>query len=357
MLLVDAMEDPCEPRMMDRPTYSIVIPVYDEEESLPELFERLRRLMEQLDGPAEVIFVDDGSRDRSPELLTAAARGDRRFKVARFSRNFGHQVAITAGVDLAAGDAVVIMDADLQDPPEVIPEMAARWREGYQVVYAVRDQREGESLFKRGTARVFYRLMSRLSDADMPVDSGDFKLVDRRAVDAFKMMRERSRYVRGMFSWVGFEQTGVRYKRAPRYAGKTKYPLWKMVRFALDGMVSFSNLPLRLTLNLGFILSGLSLLLGLAAIVTKLTGASLIVPGWASIAVALSFFAGVQLIVLGVMGEYVARIYDEVKNRPLYLFSELHGFGSEAAGDATRTGVSETTVEVAVEAQPREDVT
>jgi dolichol-phosphate mannosyltransferase len=314
---------------LTRPTYSLVIPVFDEEETLPALAERLVDLLGRLDGPGEVIFVDDGSRDRSFELIAGICAGDDRFKCVRLSRNFGHQIAITAGLDAAAGDAVVIMDADLQDPPELVLELAARWRQGYEVVYAVREGREGETRFKQMTAAMFYRLFRRLTDLDVPVDAGDFRLVDRRAVEAFRSMRETNRYVRGMFTWIGFGQTGVGYRRRERYAGRTKYPLRKMLRFAGDAVVSFSDAPLRLALNVGFLVSAASFLFGLAAIGAHVAGLYS-VPGLASIAVVIAFVGGVQLVVLGVIGTYIARIHDEVKNRPLYLVREVRGLD---AGD------------------------
>jgi polyisoprenyl-phosphate glycosyltransferase len=308
----------------DRPEYSIVVPIFNEEETLSELIRRLQVVLERLDGPSEVVLVDDGSRDRSYELMLAARETDSRFKVLRLSRNFGHQIAITAGMDVAAGNAVIIMDADLQDPPEVAVEMAARWREGFDVIYGVREERPGETLFKRVTAAAFYRLFRRMTDVETPLDAGDFRLVDRKALEAFKSMRETNRFVRGMFSWIGFRQAGVRFRRDERFAGDTKYPLTKMLKFATDGVVSFSAAPLRLALNLGFIVSGLSFLFGVGAIVSKLAGLYSI-PGIASIAVLVSFLGGIQLLVLGFMGEYIARIHDEVKDRPLYLVRDAHG--------------------------------
>ena len=309
---------------MSTPTYSLVIPVYNEEETLPELRSRLIELLGRLDGPGEVVFVDDGSRDASFAQIDEICREDSSFKCVRLSRNFGHQIAITAGLDAASGDAVVVMDADLQDPPEVVLEMAARWRQGYEVVYAVRSERAGETRFKQMTAAMFYRLFRRLTDLEVPLDAGDFRLIDRRAADAFRSMRESHRYVRGMFSWIGFSQTGVEYKRRERFAGETKYPLRRMLRFAADAVVSFSDAPLRLTLAFGFLMSIAALLFGVAAIVAELAGLYR-VPGLASVAVVIAFVGGVQLIVLGVVGAYVARIHDEVKNRPLYLVRDVRG--------------------------------
>jgi dolichol-phosphate mannosyltransferase len=240
--------------------------------------------------------------------------------VLQLSRNFGHQIAITAGLDFAAGNAVVVMDADLQDPPEVILELARRWREGFDVVYAVRRTRAGEKRFKRKTATAFYRLLRKLSDVDIPADVGDFRLVDRKALEAYKTMREEDRFVRGMFSWIGFKQGGVLYDRDERYAGETKYPLRKMLQFAVDGIVSFSNAPLRAALTLGFIVSVASFVYGFVAITLKLVGA-FTVPGWTSVIFVTSFLGGVQLMVLGVIGEYVGKAYKEAKKRPLYLIS------------------------------------
>jgi polyisoprenyl-phosphate glycosyltransferase len=307
-----------------RPKYSLVLPIYNEEETIPELVRRLGQLIDQLDGDAEVILVDDGSSDASYETMVAAREIDPRFKLLRLSRNFGHQVAVTAGLDVASGDAVIVMDADLQDPPEVALELAARWREGYDVVYAVREERHGDSRFKRATASGFYRLFKRMSDVDVPLDVGDFRLVDRRALDAFRSMRESNRYVRGMFSWIGFRQVGVPFTREERFAGETKYPLRKMVKFATDGIVSFSAYPLRLALKLGFLVSAFSFLLGVVFLVSQLAGLYS-VPGLASIAVFVAFLGGIQLLLLGIMGEYIARIHDEVKGRPLYLVSDAQG--------------------------------
>jgi glycosyltransferase involved in cell wall biosynthesis len=309
---------------MESPRYSIVIPVHDEAEVLPELARQLEALMTRLDGATEVILVDDGSTDGSFEQMRALHEQDPRFAALRLSRNFGHQIAITAGLDHARGDAVVIMDADLQDPPEVVLEMAERWQEGYAVVYAVRSVREGEGRLKRATARGFYRLLDRLTSTRMPLDTGDFRLVDRTAVDALRSMREHRRYLRGMFAWIGFDQTGVTYVRAPRSAGRTKFSTRRMLSFAADGVFSFSVTPLRLALNVGFLISTISFVLGFAAIALVLAGAYT-VPGWASIAVAIAFLGGVQLTVLGIVGEYVARIHEEVKNRPLYLVREAVG--------------------------------
>jgi polyisoprenyl-phosphate glycosyltransferase len=314
------------------PDYSFVVPVLNERDTLEELYRRLRPVMDALDGPSECILVDDGSDDGSFEVICALQGRDPRIKVVRLSRNFGHQIALTAGLDHARGKAVIIMDADLQDPPEVALELAKRWREGYEVVYAIRDSRAGESRVKRTTANWFYRLMSRIGEVDLPTDTGDFRLVDRRVVDAVSGMREHRRYLRGMFAWVGYDQTGVHYVRAARHRGTTKFPLRKMASFARDGIISFSTAPLRLALNFGFVVSALSVLLGIAAVVVKVTDLRA-VPGWTSIAVGIAFLGGVQLIVLGVIGEYIASIHDEVKQRPLYLVREERGFDRPDAAD------------------------
>ena len=312
------------------PTYSLVIPAHNEEAVIEELTSRVSEVMDALDGDAETILVDDGSRDRTYELMLDAVQKDARFRAVRLSRNFGHQLAITAGLDLATGDAVVVLDADLQDPPEVILELAARWREGYDVVYAIRERREGETGFKRATASAFYRAFNRISEVEIPIDAGDFRLVDRRALEVFSEMRESNRFVRGMFSWIGLRQTGVKYRRRERFAGTTKYPLRKMLRFAVVGLVGFSGAPLRAALNLGFIVSVASFIVGVFALVAKVTGA-FAVPGWASIVTVIAFLGGVQLIVLGVIGEYIADMHAELKGRPLYVVSELENFPSGPA--------------------------
>lgn len=319
-------------RVNSPPGYSFVIPIYNERETLPELVRRLTDVLERLDGDAEVIFVDDASSDGSYALLLELHERDSRFRILRFTRNFGHQSAITAGFDFASGDAVIVIDGDLQDPPELIPDLVAKWREGYEIVYAVREQRMGESWLKRTTARWFYRVLRRMASVDMPLDTGDFRLVDRRALDAFRAMRERNRYVRGMFSWVGFNQTGVPYTRSERYAGAPKYSINKSTRLAIDGIVSFSDAPLRLALYAGFFFSVLAFVVGAYAVITKLAG-GFVVPGWTSILVVVSFVGGIQLIILGMMGLYIGRIYDEVKERPLYLLRDAHGLPLEAGRD------------------------
>jgi glycosyltransferase involved in cell wall biosynthesis len=310
---------------MPDPTYSLVLPVFNEEAVLPALFARLRLLLDRLDGPAEVLLIDDGSQDRSWQLMVGMAACDERFKLVQLSRNFGHQLAITAGLDLASGEATVVMDADLQDPPELVLELARRWRDGFDVVYAIRDERRGETRLKKVATAVFYRLFRRVTEIEAPLDVGDFRLIDRRALDAMRLLRENNRYVRGMFAWIGFRQTGVHYRRDPRAAGTTKYPPLKLFRLAVNAIVSFSNAPLRLALKLGFVVSAMSLLFGAAALTAKVAGLYS-VSGLASLVVLTAFVGGIQLIVLGVIGEYIAHIWDEVKHRPLYLVREVHGF-------------------------------
>ena len=310
---------------MDSVKYSIVIPLYNEESGLPVLVERLQELIAQFDGPTEVVMVDDGSRDGTYQLARAVSTRDPRFKLIQFSRNFGHQVAITAGMDAAAGDAVIIMDADLQDPPYVVLQMIEKWKEGYEVVYGLRERREGERLFKTATASMFYGLLHRIADIDTPVDVGDFRLVDRKALNAFLQMRENNRYVRGMFSWVGFRQTGVPYTREERHAGTTHYTLSKMVKLASNGILGFSLAPLRLALSAGVFLAIASVIYGVVAISLKLAGESL-VPGYASLLFAITFLSGIQLAVMGMVGLYVGRIYDEARARPLYVVRERQGF-------------------------------
>jgi polyisoprenyl-phosphate glycosyltransferase len=325
---------------MDALKYSIVVPVYNEEESIPELAGRLCEVMDQLDGPAEAVLVDDGSKDSSYRLMLDARDMDPRFKVIQLSRNFGHQLAITAGMDFASGQAVVVMDADLQDPPHVILELAAKWQQGYEVVYAVRQRRAGETRFKTATAATFYSLLSRVASIEQTVDVGDFRLVDRKALDAFLQMREHNRYVRGMFSWIGFRQAAVPYDREPRHAGRSKYPLRKMIKFATDALVGFSTAPLRIALVGGFIIAVLAVGYGLVAIALKLAGLPY-VPGYASLLVTIAFLSGVQLMVMGMVGQYVARVYDETRARPLYLVRQASGFEGWTglpAPDATADG-------------------
>lgn len=305
--------------------YSLVLPVFNEEAAIPELVRRLAGLLDRLDGPSEVIFVNDGSRDGTYQLLLDARAAEPRFKVVNLSRNFGHQLAITAGMDLASGDAVIVLDADLQDPPEVVLEMIEQWKRGYDVVYGVRSARQGEGILKRLTARLFYRLLRLASATDIAADAGDFRLIGRPALHALRAMREHNRFVRGLSGWVGFRQTGVEYVRHARVAGESKYPLRKMLRLALHAMIGFSDLPLRLSVWAGMAISTAALLYGAYVIVLWAAGRRL-VEGWTSTIVVLAFLGGVNLVMTGIVGLYVGRIHEEVKNRPLYVVSALHGF-------------------------------
>ena len=323
-------------------SYSIVIPVFNEEAVLPVLLRRLDQLLGRLHEPAEAIFVDDGSTDSSAIVLQALVKRDPRLRYIGLSRNFGHQVAITAGMDAAQGKAIVVMDADLQDPPEVVLDMAAQWREGFQVVYAERLSRDGESRFKRLTADLFYRLIGKLSDVEIPRNVGDFRLVDRKVLDCFRAMPERDRFVRGMFAWLGFSQTIVRFHRPPRAAGETKYSLTKMIRLALNGVISFSDAPLRLALWIGMAISALAMLYGGWVIAMWALNATL-APGWTSTIIVTALLCGANMMMTGIMGLYVGRIYAEVKGRPLYIVDRAVGFAQDgdAAADDKRFGERE----------------
>jgi glycosyltransferase involved in cell wall biosynthesis len=319
------METVMQARRSDAILYSIVIPVYNEAEVLSALYNRLTRVMEGLVEPYEIIFINDGSRDDSTMLLRDFQDRDARVKFLNFSRNFGHQIAITAGLDYSSGQAAVVMDADLQDPPEVIPRLIEQWRKGYDIVFAVRAKRQGEGFFKRATAALFYRLFRRMAATEIPLDAGDFRLMSRRAVEALQSIRERNRFIRGLAGWIGFRQTAVTYVRDVRQAGETKYPLKKMLRFALNGLLSFSVVPLQLASYLGFLISSIGFFYIVYAIGLKLF-TDRVVLGWTSVMVAVLFLGGVQLISLGIIGEYIGRIYDEVKQRPLYVVDEAKGF-------------------------------
>ena len=299
------------------PEYSFIIPVYNESANLPTLYARLNAVTRQLDGPSEIIFIDDGSRDDSVEILIDLESDDSRIRILRFARNFGHQLAITAGMDHARGNAIVIMDADLQDPPELVIQMSKLWRDGFDIVYAQRAERKGETWAKKALARAFYRVQRKLASVDMPENTGDFRLADRRVIEAFRGMRESNRYVRGMFAWLGFRQTAVPFSREPRFAGRPQYTFIKSLWLALDAMFSFSYAPLRVGLALGILTSIFALCVGLWAVVEAFAGH--VVPGWASTVSLISFLGGIQLIVLGIMGEYIGRIYEEAKGRPLYV--------------------------------------
>lgn len=312
----------------EHPTLSVVAPCFNEEGVLHELYRRISQVLDGAGESWELVLVNDGSRDRTPEIMRELHARDPRVKVIDFARNFGHQIAVTAGMDYARGDAVVLIDADLQDPPELILDMLAKWRAGYEIVYAVRTERKGETWFKRFTAKLFYRLIYKITDINIPMDTGDFRLMDRKVVNALKTMREKHRFLRGMSVWVGFRQTGVKYVRAERYAGETKYPFKKMLKFALDGITSFSYLPLQLATYIGFVAALLAVVGIIVTIILRLSGSQAFY-GQATTLVSVLFLGGVQLISLGIIGEYLGRIYDEVKGRPLYIVREALGFEEE----------------------------
>ena len=311
--------------MSDMPTYSVVVPIYNEVESVSELYQRICKVMDREYAAEmeswELILVDDGSRDGSTEKIRQFAQMDERVRAIIFARNFGHQLAVTAGLDYSRGKAVIIIDADLQDPPEVIPELIAGWKKGYEVVYAVRSDREGESWFKETTAKLFYRLINRITTVEIPVDTGDFRLLDRIVVEKLNQMHERHRFLRGMAAWVGFRQIGVPYRRSARFAGITKYPFKKMVKFATDAITGFSYFPLQLAMYMGFITAGISIFAIPVVVYERLAGHGAFF-GQATTLIAVLFFGGVQLICLGILGEYIGRLYDEAKGRPLYIVRE-----------------------------------
>ena len=310
---------------MENPVYSIVVPVYNEEEVIGETYKRLKGVCEGFGESYEIIFINDGSRDKTPAMAREICRQDKRVKLIDFSRNFGHQIAVTAGMDYSSGDAVVVIDADLQDPPEVIPEMIKKWKEGFDVVYGVRIKRQGETFFKLLTAKAFYRFMKKMTNVDMPLDTGDFRLIDRKVCEALKRVNEKNRYIRGIVSWLGYKQTGVEYVRDKRFAGETKYPLKKMLRLASNGIASFSDKPLKLATNTGITIMFLSFVYFLVMLILKLA-TSLDIAMWNFLFVAGFLLNGVTLTILGIFGEYIGRIYDEAKNRPLYLIGDLVNF-------------------------------
>ncbi|HEY2418583.1 MAG TPA: glycosyltransferase family 2 protein, partial [Steroidobacteraceae bacterium] len=318
-------------------SYSIIIPVFNEEAVLPVLLRRLDLLLARLHGSSEAIFVDDGSSDSSPIVLQAFVKRDPRFRYIGLSRNFGHQVAITAGMDAAQGKAIVVMDADLQDPPEVVEQLIAKWEEGYDVVYARRLSRAGESLFKRATAHLFYRMLGRMTSIGIPADVGDFRLIDRKVLDVLRQMPERDRFVRGMIAWLGFRQTEVNFHRVERAAGETKYPLFKMARLAMNAALGFSDAPLRLAIWCGLLVSCLALLYGGWVLVLWMSNDSHLVAGWSSTILIVSLLCGMNMLMTGIVGLYVGRIHAEVKHRPLYVVQKRLGFERDQAAPAHPT--------------------
>ncbi|MCA0754935.1 glycosyltransferase family 2 protein [Paenibacillus sp. N4] len=305
--------------------YSVIVPMYNEEEVIEYTYDRLKQVMDEAGEPYELIFVNDGSHDRTVELVSVICDFDPHVCLINFSRNFGHQIAISAGMDYARGDAIVVIDADLQDPPEVILDMIAKWKEGYEVVYGKRLKRKGETLFKKATAKLFYRTLRSLTNVDIPADTGDFRLIDRKVCDVLRGLKEKNRFVRGLVSWIGFRQTMVEYEREERFAGETKYPLKKMIAFAVDGITSFSYKPLKIATYVGFTLSLSSFLYLVVVIFQKLVLGGT-AQGWASIVAVNLLFNGIILMLLGLIGEYIGRIYDESKNRPLYIVREVRGY-------------------------------
>lgn len=314
-----------------RPVYSIIVPIYNEAETIPELYARVSHVIDQLDASTELILVDDGSRDASLKMLRSLHERDHRVCYLSLARNFGHQVAVTAGLNYSRGQAVIILDADLQDPPELIPEMLELWRQGNQVVYGQRTHRRQENWFKRWTAYSFYRILNRLADVKIPTDTGDFCLMDRQVVDVLNTLPERNRYIRGLRSWVGFKQTAIRFERDPRFAGEVKYTFRKSLSLAIDSMIGFSRVPLRLATYLGLCSAGLALAMMLLVIYWRLVEPASRLIGFTIIAVAVFFLGAVQLICIGILGEYIGRIYEEVKGRPLYTLKEVVGFSDRSA--------------------------
>ena len=321
--------------MNDKIVCSVVVPLYNEEEVLLETYKRLTKVMDSTNESYEIVFVNDGSRDKTADMVYEICNNNPKIKLIDFARNFGHQTAITAGMDYSEGQAIVVIDADLQDPPELIPKMLEKWKEGYDVVYGQRLAREGETFFKKLTAKVFYRFLRKMTDVEIPVDTGDFRLIDRKVADALKLVNERNRYIRGIISWLGFKQIGVEFNRDKRFAGETKYPLKKMLKFAFDAITSFSYKPLKLASYTGFLLSLFSFIYLLVVLYTKLFSTDFIQAGWASSLAVNLFFNGITLMMLGIIGEYIGRIYDEAKGRPLYIIRETKNFSKDKSDKIT----------------------
>ncbi|MBH5318517.1 glycosyltransferase family 2 protein [Paenibacillus sp. GSMTC-2017] len=322
-------------------TYSIIVPMYNEEAVIEHTYERLKLVMDSASQPYELIFVNDGSKDRTVEMIKLISDIDPNVRLIDFSRNFGHQIAISAGMDYAQGEAIIVIDADLQDPPEVILDMIDKWKEGYEVVYGRRLKRKGETLFKKLTAMAFYRVLRSMTNVDIPLDTGDFRLIDRKVCDVLRGLKEKNRFVRGLISWIGFRQTSVEYVREERFAGETKYPLKKMIRFALDGITSFSYKPLKIATYLGFFLS-LGGFIYLLVIIYQKLFTDTTESGWTSIVALNLLFNGIILILLGIIGEYIGRIYDESKNRPLYIVREVQGYEEEQSNRGEIRSTEET---------------
>ncbi|NJM86822.1 MAG: glycosyltransferase family 2 protein [Hydrococcus sp. RU_2_2] len=308
------------------PKYSLIIPIYNEQETISEMYRRVSAVMDRLDGETELVLINDGSRDKSLSMLRELHQRDKRVCYLSFARNFGHQIAVTAGLNFVRGQVIIILDADLQDPPELIPDILEKWRQGYQVVYAQRTKRRKESWFKRFMAFSFYRLLKSLADVDIPTDTGDFCLMDRSVVDLLNQMPERNRYIRGLRSWVGFQQTAIQFERDPRFAGEVKYTFRKSLSLAINSLVSFSRVPLRIASYMGLISAAFSIVMACLVLYWRLVEPNSPVTGFATIAIAVFFIGSVQLICIGILGEYIGRIYEEVKGRPLYTLAEVGGF-------------------------------
>lgn len=319
------------------PKYSFIVPIYNEEEIIAELYHRLSAVMNRMDGLVELILINDGSRDRSLQLLRDLHQKDLRICYLSFARNFGHQIAVTAGLNFARGQVIVILDADLQDPPELIPDMVEKWRQGYQVVYAQRTQRLKEGWFKRFTAYCFYRILKKLADVEIPIDTGDFCLMDRQIVDILNSMPERTRYIRGLRSWVGFQQTAIRFERNPRFAGEVKYTFSKSLALAINGLVSFSIVPLRLSTYLGLVAAAAAIFMALLVLYWRLFVPHSPLTGFTIILMAIFFLGSVQLVSVGILGEYIGRIYEEVKARPLYTLAEVGGFERRSSNSTSNS--------------------